>query len=95
MIDIQESHQTDPWSLLQPGLFFSETTLPVVTVTLPILEDLMNEILAALRGRGFRRETPSRLELMQKINQIQVETVDIRKELKRLRLIRGGEDADK
>jgi hypothetical protein len=52
------------------------------------------EILAALRGRGFRREKPSRKELMDKLLQVQTEAIDIRRELKHIRLM-GGKDASK
>lgn len=44
-------------------------------------------ILELLKKKGYRRERPSRLELMQKMNQIFVENIDIRKELKRIRLM--------
>ena len=62
------------------------------------LEDILaccQQILTALRGRAFRRERPSRQELWDKINQVMVESVDIRKELKRLRLMTGENNADK
>ena len=52
-------------------------------------------ILKAIRGRAFIRETPSRKEIMNKIIQVQVETVDIRRELKQTRTRIGGKNADK
>jgi hypothetical protein len=60
----------------------------------PTLEDILEccqAILAAIRKQGFRRERPTRQELMDKMNQIFVENIDIRKELKRLKL-NNGED---
>jgi len=60
-------------------------------ITLQDVLDCCKQILEALRGRAFRREIPSRKEIMDKITQVQVETIDIRRDIKR---IIGGQDGN-
>lgn len=46
---------------------------------------LLLELINFMKRQGFRRERPSRQELMDKLNQVFTETIDNRKELKKLR----------
>ena len=48
---------------------------------------LLLELINFMKRSGFRRERPSRQDLMDKLNQVYTETIDNRRELKRLRAI--------
>ena len=70
------------------------STVGDISVTLQDIYDLLLDTLDAIKKRGFKLEKPSRSDLMTKLSQVEVETIEMRKDMRRMKtLLDEVEDA--
>lgn len=64
----------------------SQSTVGGVAFGIVVPPTTLDDIVAILRSRGFRRELPSRQDIMTMLIQLKAEVVDTRREIERLKL---------